>query len=127
VVEAGQLGLRGTEFRLNDCARAITREQSPFDNKAGTARETHMGGLIWNLVIGLVIGAVAKFVMPGNQGGGIVMTTILGVVGAMVAAFVGQGLGWYGPGQAAGFIASVVGAILVLWLYGKFFGKKGGA
>ena len=85
-----------------------------------------MGWVTW-IALGLVVGVLAKVIMPGKDPGGLVMTTILGVVGAMVAAFVGQGLGWYGPGQGAGFIASVVGAILVLWLYGKFFGKKGGA
>jgi uncharacterized membrane protein YeaQ/YmgE (transglycosylase-associated protein family) len=83
-----------------------------------------MGALIWNLLIGLVVGALAKFVMPGVQGGGLIVTALLGIVGAMVASFLGQAIGLYGPGQGAGLIASVVGALLVLWLYGKFFAKK---
>jgi uncharacterized membrane protein YeaQ/YmgE (transglycosylase-associated protein family) len=79
--------------------------------------------LIWTAIIGLVIGAVAKFVMPGSQGGGIIVTMLLGIVGAFVAGFIGQAVGFYQPGQGAGFIASVLGAILVLWVYGKFIRK----
>ena len=82
-----------------------------------------MGNLIWTAIIGLVVGAVAKFVMPGTQGGGIIVTMLLGIVGSFVATFVGQAAGFYAPGAGAGFIASVVGAIVVLWLYGKFFRK----
>ncbi len=82
-----------------------------------------MGNFIWTAIIGLVVGAVAKFVMPGTQGGGIIVTMLLGVVGSLVATFVGQAVGLYPPGAGAGFIASVIGAILVLWLYGKFFRK----
>jgi len=82
-----------------------------------------MGNLIWTAIIGLVVGAVAKFVMPGTQGGGIIVTMVLGIVGSFVATFVGQAAGFYAPGAGAGFIASVVGAIVVLWLYGKFFRK----
>lgn len=79
--------------------------------------------LIWTAIIGLVIGAIAKFIMPGSQGGGIIVTMLLGIVGAFVAGFIGQAVGFYQPGQGAGFIASVLGAILVLWIYGKFIRK----
>jgi uncharacterized membrane protein YeaQ/YmgE (transglycosylase-associated protein family) len=82
-----------------------------------------MGNLIWTAIIGLVVGAVAKFVMPGTQGGGIIVTMLLGIVGSFVATFIGQAAGLYPPGAGAGFIASVIGAIVVLWLYGKFFRK----
>jgi uncharacterized membrane protein YeaQ/YmgE (transglycosylase-associated protein family) len=82
-------------------------------------------GLIWTAIIGLVIGAVAKFIMPGAQGGGLIVTMLLGIVGSFVATFVGQAAGWYPPGASAGFIASVIGAIVVLWVYGKFFRKAG--
>jgi len=82
-----------------------------------------MGSLISTAIIGLVIGAVAKFVMPGTQGGGILVTMLLGIVGSFVATFVGQAAGWYAPGASAGFIASVIGAVAVLWVYGKFFRK----
>ena len=82
-----------------------------------------MGHLLYTALIGLVIGAVAKFIMPGTQGGGLLVTMLLGIVGSFVATFVGQAAGWYPPGASAGFVASVVGAIAVLWVYGKFFRK----
>lgn len=75
-------------------------------------------GWLWTLIIGLIVGAVAKFVMPGRQGGGIIVTMILGIIGAFVATWIGQAIGWYEAGQGAGFIASVIGALIVLWIYG---------
>ena len=75
-------------------------------------------GWLWTLIIGLIVGAVAKFVMPGRQGGGIIVTMILGIVGAFVATWIGQAVGWYQAGQGAGFLASVIGALIVLWIYG---------
>jgi uncharacterized membrane protein YeaQ/YmgE (transglycosylase-associated protein family) len=74
--------------------------------------------IIWAIVIGLLVGIVAKFLMPGRQGGGIIVTALLGIVGAVVATFLGQAMGIYAAGQSAGFIASVIGAIVVLLLYG---------
>ncbi|HLT26097.1 MAG TPA: GlsB/YeaQ/YmgE family stress response membrane protein [Zeimonas sp.] len=74
---------------------------------------------LWTLIIGLIAGAIAKWMMPGRQGGGIIMTMILGVVGAFVATWIGQAVGWYSqPGEGAGLIASVIGALIVLWIYG---------
>ena len=75
-------------------------------------------GLIWSAIVGLVVGAVAKFFMPGEQGGGIIVTMILGILGSVVATWIGQAVGLYPPGANAGFIASVLGAILLLWVYG---------
>jgi uncharacterized membrane protein YeaQ/YmgE (transglycosylase-associated protein family) len=76
-------------------------------------------GLIWTLIIGFVAGIVAKFVMPGpNEPSGFVLTTVLGIVGAFVATFLGQMLGWYRADQSAGFIGAVVGAIVVLAIWG---------
>ncbi|MCP5266035.1 MAG: GlsB/YeaQ/YmgE family stress response membrane protein [Burkholderiaceae bacterium] len=75
-------------------------------------------------LIGLVVGAIAKFLMPGRQGGGIIVTALLGFLGSVVATFAGQMLGFYRPGATAGFIASIFGAIIVLWLYGRFGGKR---
>jgi uncharacterized membrane protein YeaQ/YmgE (transglycosylase-associated protein family) len=72
--------------------------------------------LIW-ILFGLVVGVVAKFVMPGRNGGGLIVTTVLGIVGAVVGAWIGRGLGFYGPGQPAGFVMAVIGAILVLVVY----------
>jgi uncharacterized membrane protein YeaQ/YmgE (transglycosylase-associated protein family) len=78
--------------------------------------------MLWMLVIGLVIGAVAKLVMPGRDPGGFIVTILLGIAGSMVAGFLGRALGLYGEGQPAGFIASVLGAMLLLFLYRRFRG-----
>ena len=76
-------------------------------------------GILWTIVIGFIAGVVAKLIMPGrNEPSGFVLTTILGVVGAMVATFLGQALGWYSAGEGAGFIGAVVGAIVVLFVWG---------
>lgn len=74
--------------------------------------------MIGTLIIGLIAGAIAKFLIPGKQGGGIIMTMLLGVVGSFLASYGGQALGLYGAGQGAGLIGSVVGAIIVLLIYG---------
>ena len=82
-------------------------------------------GILWTIIIGFVAGVIAKFIMPGpNEPSGFVLTTILGIVGAFVATFLGQALGWYGPGQGAGLIGAVVGAIIVLLLYGMVAGRR---
>ena len=73
--------------------------------------------LIWTLLIGLVIGAVAKFLMPGKDPGGIIITMLIGIAGSFVATYAGRALGWYQEGQAAGFIMSVLGVIVLLALY----------
>lgn len=76
-------------------------------------------GIIWTIIIGFVAGVVAKFLMPGpNEPQGFILTTILGIVGAFVASYLGQALGWYAPGQGAGLIGAVVGAIIVLAVWG---------
>ena len=76
-------------------------------------------GIIWTIIIGFVAGVVAKFLMPGpNEPSGFIMTVVLGIVGAVVATFLGQALGWYAPGEGAGFIGAVVGAIIVLLVWG---------
>lgn len=81
--------------------------------------------IIWTIIIGFLAGVVAKFVMPGkNEPSGFVMTTILGIVGAFVASFLGEALGWYKAGEGAGFVGSVVGAIIVLLIYGWIAGKR---
>lgn len=76
-------------------------------------------GIIWTIIIGFVAGLIAKFVMPGdNEPSGFVLTTILGIIGAIVASYLGQALGWYGPGEGAGLIGAAVGAIIVLLIWG---------
>jgi uncharacterized membrane protein YeaQ/YmgE (transglycosylase-associated protein family) len=76
-------------------------------------------GLIWMCLIGLLAGALAKWIMPGPDRGGWVMTMLLGIVGAILAGFLGRAVGWYEPGEGAGLIASVLGALLVLFIYRK--------
>jgi uncharacterized membrane protein YeaQ/YmgE (transglycosylase-associated protein family) len=83
-----------------------------------------MGALIWTLVIGLVIGAVAKLLTPGRDPGGCIITMLIGIAGSFVASYLGQALGWYQQGETAGFIASVVGAMLLLLLYRLIAGRR---
>ncbi|MBX3514805.1 MAG: GlsB/YeaQ/YmgE family stress response membrane protein [Xanthobacteraceae bacterium] len=76
-------------------------------------------GFIWTIIIGFIAGVIAKFVMPGdNEPSGFILTTILGIVGAFVATWLGQALGWYAPGQGAGLIGAIVGAVIVLFVWG---------
>ena len=72
---------------------------------------------LWMLLIGLIVGAIAKFLMPGKDPGGIIVTILIGIVGALLAGFLGRALGWYADGDSAGFLASLVGAILLLVVY----------
>ena len=75
-------------------------------------------GIIWTIVVGFVAGVIAKFIMPGrNEPSGFVLTTILGIVGAFVASYLGRAMGWYAPGEGAGLIGAVVGAIVVLAIW----------
>jgi uncharacterized membrane protein YeaQ/YmgE (transglycosylase-associated protein family) len=80
--------------------------------------------ILWILVIGLVVGAIAKLLMPGKDPGGCIITILLGIAGAFVASYLGQALGWYQPGQPAGFIGSIVGAMILLLLY-RFLFRRG--
>jgi len=73
--------------------------------------------LIWTVIIGFVVGLLARFLMPGDDKMGIILTTILGIVGSLVATYVGQFMGWYTAGEGAGFIASLVGALVLLFIY----------
>ena len=81
--------------------------------------------ILWTIIIGFIAGVIAKFIMPGdNEPSGFILTTILGVVGAFVATYLGQALGWYRPGEGAGVIGAVVGARIVLFVYGLFAGRQ---
>jgi uncharacterized membrane protein YeaQ/YmgE (transglycosylase-associated protein family) len=79
--------------------------------------------ILWTLIIGLIVGAVAKLLMPGRDPGGFIITILLGIAGAFIAGFIGRALHWYAEGQPAGFIASVFGAILLLIIYRLFRGR----
>ena len=82
-------------------------------------------GILWTIIIGFVAGVIAKFIMPGdNEPTGFILTAILGIVGAFVATFLGQALGWYRPGEGAGLVGAVVGAVIVLLVYGMVAGRR---
>ena len=82
-------------------------------------------GIIWTIIIGFVAGVIAKFIMPGsNEPSGFVLTAILGIIGAVLASYLGQAFGWYAPGEGAGLIGAVVGAIVVLFLWGAIAKRR---
>ncbi len=80
--------------------------------------------ILWMLIIGLVIGALAKLVMPGKDPGGAIITIMIGVVGSLIAGFLGRSLGWYHDGESAGFIASILGAVILLAGYRMIVGRR---
>jgi uncharacterized membrane protein YeaQ/YmgE (transglycosylase-associated protein family) len=81
--------------------------------------------IIWTIIIGFVAGLIAKWIMPGrNEPSGFILTTILGIVGALVATYLGQALGWYRADEGAGFIGAIVGAVIVLFIYGLIAGRR---
>jgi len=81
--------------------------------------------IIWTIIIGFVAGVIAKFLMPGpNEPSGFILTTILGIIGAFVATWLGQALGWYGPNEGAGFIGAIVGAVIVLAIWGAISRRR---
>lgn len=83
--------------------------------------------ILWTIIVGAIVGAIAKFIMPGdNEPKGFILTAALGIVGALLAGYVGQAIGWYSVGQGAGWIASLIGAIVVLVVYGMVFKPKVG-
>jgi len=82
-----------------------------------------MSILLW-IVFGLIVGAIAKFLMPGRDPGGIIVTIVLGIVGALLGGWLGQALGLYAPGEPAGFIMAVIGAIIVLLIYRVVIGRR---
>jgi uncharacterized membrane protein YeaQ/YmgE (transglycosylase-associated protein family) len=83
-------------------------------------------GILWTIIIGFIVGVIAKFIMPGDrtEPKGFILTIILGIVGAFVATYLGQSVGWYLPGESAGILGSVVGAVIVLFIYGLVAGRQ---
>jgi uncharacterized membrane protein YeaQ/YmgE (transglycosylase-associated protein family) len=82
-----------------------------------------MFGLFSTVIVGFIVGVIAKLIMPGKENLGFIMTAVLGIVGSIVATYGGQMIGWYEPGQGAGWIGSIIGAFVVLWGYLKFKGN----
>lgn len=80
--------------------------------------------MLWTIFIGLIVGIVAKFLMPGRDPGGFIITILLGIAGSFVASWLGQQMGFYAEGQVAGFIASVIGAMLLLAIYRFTIGRN---
>ena len=76
-----------------------------------------MFGVLGWMLFGLIVGALAKLVMPGRDPGGIIVTMLIGIVGALVGGWIGRAVGWYGPNDSAGYFVSILGAILLLWIY----------
>ena len=83
-----------------------------------------MVGILGWILFGLIVGVIAKLIMPGRDPGGIIVTMLLGIVGAVLGGFLGRSLGFYGPQQAAGWLMSIVGAIVVLTLYRVLAGRS---
>lgn len=82
-------------------------------------------GIIWTIIIGFVAGVIAKFITPGdNEPKGFVLTTILGIIGAIVATYLGRAIGWYGPNDGANFIGAIVGAVIILVIWGLIAGSR---
>ena len=79
--------------------------------------------ILYTILIGLIVGVVAKLLMPGKDPGGFIITTLIGIAGAMLAKFIGQALNWYNEGDPVGFLASVLGAVLLLFLYRVVTGR----
>ena len=81
--------------------------------------------ILWMIIVGLVVGALAKFLMPGDDPGGIIVTILIGIAGSVVAGYLGRAIGWYGPEDAGpGIIASVVGAMILLFVYKTVIGRR---
>jgi uncharacterized membrane protein YeaQ/YmgE (transglycosylase-associated protein family) len=83
-----------------------------------------MFGILGWIIFGLIVGAIAKLVMPGKDPGGIIVTMLLGIVGAVFGGFVGRALGWYGPEDTAGIFVSILGAVVVLLVYRMLVGRR---
>jgi uncharacterized membrane protein YeaQ/YmgE (transglycosylase-associated protein family) len=81
--------------------------------------------ILWMAIIGLIAGALAKLLMPGRQGGGIIVTMLLGMAGALLMGLLGRAVGWYGDGDGPGLIAATVGALLLLAIYGFAMKRRG--
>ena len=79
-----------------------------------------MFGLLMAIIIGFIVGVIAKLIMPGKENMGFIITTLLGIAGSLAATYAGQAVGWYEAGEGAGWIGSIVGAFVLLWVYQRF-------
>ena len=106
---------------------AIENHSIEAQSKRPTRRRGPAMSILWTIIIGFVAGLIAKFLHPGNKNepSGFILTTLLGIAGAFVATYLGQALGWYKAGEGAGFIGAIVGAIIVLVVWGIFANRRG--
>lgn len=81
-------------------------------------------GYVWTAVVGFVVGLIARVILPGTQSLGIILTAVLGIAGSLIARFAGQAMGWYAEGEPAGFVAAVVGAVVLLFIVGRLKGPS---
>jgi uncharacterized membrane protein YeaQ/YmgE (transglycosylase-associated protein family) len=95
-------------------------------NRLGQPRSGNLAmSIIWTIIIGFVAGVIAKFITPGdNEPSGFILTTILGIVGAFLATYLGQALGWYRADEGAGLVGAVVGAVIILVIWGLIAGRR---
>src|SRR5215468_2677296 len=102
-----------------DLSQDVHRVESRF-SRSGEMQ------ILWTIIIGFIVGVIAKFIMPGDktEPKGFILTAILGIVGAFVATYLGQAVGWYGPGESAGFLGGIVGAVILLFIYGLIMGRR---
>jgi uncharacterized membrane protein YeaQ/YmgE (transglycosylase-associated protein family) len=126
-------------LRIVDFARLEVLSQAPRKTIENNARIVHIAievwrlgnprrlfmHIIWSLIIGLIVGAIAKLLMPGRDPGGFIVTMLLGVAGSLLATWLGRAVGFYPPGANAGFIMSILGAIVLLGIYRFFYHERG--
>ena len=86
-----------------------------------------MFGLLMTIIVGFIVGVIAKLIMPGKENMGFIITTLLGIAGSIAATYAGQTVGWYSAGEGAGWIGSIVGAFVLLWIYQKFQSRNAAA
>jgi uncharacterized membrane protein YeaQ/YmgE (transglycosylase-associated protein family) len=100
-----------------------------FTSSERICKEGDLMGVLWTIILGFIVGVIAKFIMPGDKSEprGFILTAVLGIVGAFIATYLGQSVGWYSVGESAGFLASVVGAVILLFVYGLIVGRQGRA
>jgi uncharacterized membrane protein YeaQ/YmgE (transglycosylase-associated protein family) len=106
------------EIRLTGDLEVLIGKSLKLDLK-----ETIMG-IIWSIIIGFIVGLIAKFLMPGKDPAGFIITTLLGIGGAVLGKYIGQGIGLYHEGQPAGFFMSIIGAMIILFIYHYFTKDK---
>jgi uncharacterized membrane protein YeaQ/YmgE (transglycosylase-associated protein family) len=108
--------------KLSHCSGDATRRVAA-QVEISSMKGKHMH-ILWMIVVGLIVGAIAKLLMPGRDPGGLIVTMLLGLAGSLVAGWIGRALGWYLPGEPAGFITSIIGAVVLLGIYRAMISRR---